>query len=226
MNNDDWRKSISYSMGLMTMFDQAIGELFDAIKKNGMWDNTMIIFTSDQGSMLSDHGLYDKGPYAYDELMRIPMLIKAPGVAPKKVEHHVSLIDLNQTMVEYMGLHPQQANLDSRSLMPLIENGDAAWKDVPDEAFYRYEWYNGRWFGIRAIRTSEYKYSFNPGGVDELYNLKKDSHEMYNKVNDPEYKVKLDQMRMRLLNHLKECEDNQLYNLMMMYTGKKNLIAH
>lgn len=97
-------KTIAYSMGMVTMLDQALGELFQTIKDKGLWDNTMIVFASDQGSMLAEHGLYDKGPYAYDGLMRISLLMKVPGAKPEVVKHQVSLIDINQTLVEYMGL--------------------------------------------------------------------------------------------------------------------------
>lgn len=221
MTDDDWRKTISYSMGLMTMFDQALGEFFDVLKEQGLWDNSVIIFTSDQGSMLAEHGLYDKGPYAYEGLMRIPMLIKVPGVKPKKVEHQVSLIDLNQTMVDYMGLKPKVKNVDSRSLVPLINFGDEAWKNVPDEAFYRYEWYNGRWFGVRAIRTPHYKYTFNPAGSDELYDLQNDPHEMKNLIKVAEFKSILTDLRTRLSVHLKSTNDIQILNLMELYVNNE-----
>ena len=217
MTDDDWRKTISYSMGLMTMFDQALGEFIKELKKMDLWENSVIIFTSDQGSMLAEHGLYDKGPYAYEGLMRIPLLIKAPGVKPKQVKHQVSLIDLNQTMVEYMGLKPKKKNIDSLSLIPLINSGDDAWKNVPDEAFYRYEWYNGRWFGVRAIRTPQYKYTFNPAGSDELYDIKNDPHEMVNLIDDVNYKSVLTDLRNRLSLHLKMSDDAHVLNLMELY---------
>lgn len=221
MTEDDWKKTTSYAMGLMTMFDKALGEFIDELKKQGLWENSMIIFTSDQGSMLAEHGLYDKGPYAYDGLMRIPMLIKVPGVSHKKINHQVSLIDLNATLTEYMGIKPMQKNLDSRTLLPLIYKGDEAWKNVPDEAFYRYEWYNGRWFGVRAIRTPEFKYVFNPAGVNELYDLKNDPHEMVNLIDDVKYKEVLTNLQNRLFAHLKQCDDKQAFDLMTWYTNPK-----
>lgn len=218
MSDDDWRKTISYSMGLCTMFDQALGEFFDALKEHGLYDNSLIIFTSDQGTMLAEHGLYDKGPYAYDGLMRIPMLIKAPGVKPSSVEHQVSLIDLNETMVEYMGIEPMQDNLDSRSLLPLVKSGDKAWEGVPDLAFYRYEKYNGRWFGVRTIRTPQYKYSFNPNGDDQLYDIKADPHEITNLINDKAHAETLLSLRRQLLEHLRDCEDDHAFDLLSGYT--------
>lgn len=221
MTENDWKKTIAYSMGMVTMLDKAIGELFSAIKALGLWDDSLIVFASDQGSMLAEHGLYDKGPYAYDGLMRIPMLVKAPGVSHHVVKHQVSLIDLNQTMVEYMGLQPSQPNLDSRSLLPLVYQGDSAWDAIPDEAFYTYEFYNGHWFGTRTIRTPEFKYTFNPCGSDELYNLKKDPDEAINLISDHSYKQVLNDLRKRLLLHLEQCADKHSVELLKGYTGIK-----
>ncbi len=221
MSDDDWRKTISYSMGLCTMFDTALGEFFEVLEQQGLWDDSLIVFTSDQGTMLAEHGLYDKGPYAYEGLMRIPMLVKMPAGEGTEVEHQVSLIDLNETLVEYMGLDPIDEPLDSRSLMPLLDSGDAAWADVPDEAFYRYERYNGRWFGVRTIRTPQYKYSFNPNGDDQLYNLESDPCEMNNLINDNEYCDILRSLRLRLLEHLRECDDTHAFEMMSGYTNLK-----
>lgn len=207
MTKQDWQITIAYSWGNMSLLDRAIGELLDALKKSGNWENTLIVFTGDQGSMLGDHGLYDKMAYSYDELMRIPLLIKVPGVPAKNIDRHVSLIDINQTLVEWMGLQPDQPNSDSRSLFPLIKNGDKGW-NTPDEAFYRYEWYNGSWFGVRTIRTPAYKYAWNPtGGKNELYDLKKDPHEIQNQFGKPEYAAAQKDLQIRLLDHLKKTED-------------------
>lgn len=207
MRKEDWQKTIAYSQGNMSLLDQAIGEVLNALKKSGNWQNTLIVFAGDQGSMLADHGLYDKMAYSYDELMRIPILIKAPGITPKQIDRQVSLIDINQTLVEWMGLKPTQPNLDSRSLFPLLKNGNTGW-NTPDEAYYRYEWYNGSWFGVRTIRTPEYKYCWNPvGEIDELYDLKKDPREIINQIDKPAYKKIQEELQLRLLNHLKEVED-------------------
>ena len=207
MSKEDWQKTIAYSWASVTLMDRAIGELIDALKQSGKYDNTLIVFASDQGSMLGDHGLYDKAAYSYDELMRIPLLIKIPGIAPKSIERHVSFIDINQTLVEWMGLQPKQSNIDSRSLFPLINNGDKGW-NTPDEAFYLYEWYNGAWFGVRTLRTPDYKYCWNPeGGIDELYDLKKDPQEIENHIGKSAYAKVQEELQLRLLNHLKELED-------------------
>ena len=207
MSHDDWRKTIAYAQADLSVIDHGVGKLLDAVRANGFWENTIIIFVSDQGSMLGEHGLYDKGPYSYDELMRIPLLVRIPNVNPKRISRQVSLIDVTKTLVDVMSLAPvQDPPVDSRTLMPLINHGNSAWEG-PDEAFYRYEWYNGRWFGVRTIRTPRYKYSWNPAGPDEMYDLKKDPHEITNVVNKPSYREECKRLQQRLLQHLMETKD-------------------
>ena len=207
MSDDDWRRSTVFYQGFVTMLDRALGEVFDALKANGSWDNTLVIVIADHGDMNGAHNRYDKGPYSYDEVMRIPLLIHWPGVRQREVTRHVHSMDLNQTIVEWAGLEPEVPNVDSRSLRPLMEHGDTAW-NFPDEALYRYEWYNGLWFGIRAIRTPEFKYCFNPGGIDELYDLRKDPGELINLIDSPAAASVQRGLEDRLLAHLERTADN------------------
>lgn len=181
MSDDDWRRSHAFYYGYVSMADRALGEVFDALHANGLAENTLVVVMADHGDMNGAHHLFDKGPYCYDELMRIPLLIRWPGMPQREVSRQVAGMDVNQTIVEWAGLQPD-APTNSRSLRPLIEHGDGGW-NAPDEAFYRYEWYNGLWFGVRAIRTPEYKYCFNPSDIyDELYDLRNDPGELVNLI--------------------------------------------
>jgi hypothetical protein len=87
-----------------------------------------------------------------------------------------------------------------------MERGDSAWT-TPDEAFHRYEWYNGLWFGVRAIRTPVFKYCFNPAGVDELYDLGKDPGELNNCIDTPAVATTQRDLEDRLLAHLDQLGD-------------------
>ncbi len=137
-SDDDWRRSIGFYRGFVTMLDRAIGELLDGLREDGLSDSTMVIMLADHGDMNGAHNRFDKGPYCYDEIMRVPLLVRMPGARARVVDRHVSSIDLNRTLAEWMKLEPDTPNSDSRSLMPLIERGDPGWSS-PDEAFYRYE---------------------------------------------------------------------------------------
>jgi arylsulfatase A-like enzyme len=206
MSDDDWRRSIAFYRGFVSLLDQSLGQVFDALRSNGFADNTLVVVLADHGDMNGAHNRFDKGPYSYDEVMRIPLLVRWPGARQRDVIRHVHSMDLNQTMVEWAGLEPDAPNEDSRSLRPLIEHGDSAW-NTPDEAFYRYEWYNGLWFGVRAIRTRDFKYCFNPGGIDELYDLRQDPGELENLVDAPARSPVRRSLEDRLLAHLQSIGD-------------------
>lgn len=218
LSDTDWRRLIAYYRGFVSQLDRAIGGLLEAVEQNGLDRSTMVVVVADHGDMTGAHNRFDKGPYAYEEVMRIPLLVRMPGAAPRVVERHVSSIDVNRTLTDWMGLEPDTPNVDSHSLIPLIERGDAGW-DQPDEAFYRYEWYNGLWFGVRAIRTHTHKYSFNPCGVDELYDLRQDPAEMHNLAGAPAMREVERRLAGRLLAHLEETEDRMLAGKLREFLG-------
>ncbi|MCC4834478.1 sulfatase-like hydrolase/transferase [Shewanella sp. 10N.7] len=207
MTDEDWRKSRTFYYGAIAMIDHAVGELIATAKEVGMYDDLRIIIIGDQGSMLGEHNLYDKGPYAYDELMRMPLIIRDPSVEPKIIQRQVSMLDIAPTLADWMTL-ADDGDVDGRSLVPLMEQGDVADKGKDDIALYAYEWYNGGWFGIRAIRTPEMKFVWNPGDSrDELYDLNNDPYEMTNSIKDPKYKKQLKQMVKYMHDELVRLED-------------------
>jgi arylsulfatase A-like enzyme len=206
MSDDDWRRSNAFYHGYVTLLDRALGEVLESLKANKVWDETLVIVIADHGDMNGAHNRYDKGPYSYDEVMRIPLVVRWPGMPARQVSRHVHSMDINQTIVEWAGVKPDVPNVDSRSLRPLMEHGDTGWNQR-DEAFYRYEWYNGLWFGVRAIRTPEYKYCFNPAGIDEFYDLRKDPAELNNCIDTPPAAAAQRDLEDRLLAHLDQTGD-------------------
>ena len=210
MTDEDWRKSRSYYYGAIAMIDHAVGELINTAKEAGLYDNLHIIVLGDQGSMLGEHNLYDKGPYAYDELMRMPLIIRDPSASPKVVTRQVSMLDIAPTLSQWMALAPD-GDVDGRSLVNLINQGDSADKGRVDSALYAYEWYNGGWFGIRAIRTPEMKFVWNPGDSrDELYDLVNDPEEIHNLIGDVKQRKSLSKLVKLMASELDRVNDPSL----------------
>lgn len=207
MTEDDWRKSRAYYYGAIAMVDHIVGELVQTAREAGMYDDLHIILVGDQGSMIGEHSLFDKGPYAYDELMRIPLLIRSPNVEPRIVNRQVSLMDISPTLGELMGLADDGA-VDGRSLVPLMLRGDAADEGRQDTALYAYEWYNGSWFGVRALRTPDMKYVWYAGdSTDELYDLRADPGEMNNLIDSEDHRDDLLRLVGLLEDELVRVED-------------------
>ena len=106
------------------MIDHQVGRIRQAIRDQGLEDNTLIVYSTDHGDWLGDHGLLLKGPMAYEGLLRVGLLFEGPGVpAAKVVADPVSTLDLAQTFCDYAGT-ALPAGAHSRSLRPLVE-GDA-----------------------------------------------------------------------------------------------------
>ncbi|WP_166425443.1 sulfatase-like hydrolase/transferase [Paraglaciecola sp. 20A4] len=222
MTDMDWRKSRTFYYGAIAMIDHAVGEIIDTTKALGMYDDLTIIVLGDQGSMLGEHDLYDKGPYAYDELMRMPLIIRNPNVEPKIIHKQVSMLDIAPTLGDMMALKPD-GDVDGRSLTNLMEQGDIADKGRVDKALYAYEWYNGGWFGIRALRTPEMKFVWNPGdNRDELYDLKNDPIEVNNVIKDKKYTKQLRHMVQLMEDELVRINDPSVQKFRYQVAGYRS----
>jgi len=151
--------------------DHQIGLILDALEARGQMDNTYVLFTSDHGEMLGDHGRYTKG-VMYEGSMAVPLIATGPGIAGGRVsEALVELIDVNATICELAGLPPQEW-IDAKSFAPLLFGRTDKHRDCVYSEILRY----------RAVRTARYKYVRSIGATDELYDLAEDPNELNNIV--------------------------------------------
>ncbi len=103
-DTDAWRRHLDYYVELHRLADESLGVVLSALERSGAWDDTVVVFTSDHGDMAGSHGLRSKGPFVYDEIMRVPMVVKGPGVpAGASTDALSSHVDLLRTIAGFAG---------------------------------------------------------------------------------------------------------------------------
>ncbi|MFC4439563.1 MULTISPECIES: sulfatase-like hydrolase/transferase [Natrialbaceae] len=203
-----WAEAIAKYWGFVTMIDDQFDRILAALEENGLAEETAVVHASDHGDFVGAHRQFNKGPLMYDDTYHIPLQVRWPGVVdPGSVcEAPVHLHDLAATFLE-MGDVPVPDSFDSRSLVPLLENGGDAPAERPDSVFAQY---HGDEFGLytqRMVRTDRYKYVYNGPDIDELYDLEDDPAELQNLIDHPDYEDARREMRDRLIDWMDETGD-------------------
>ncbi|MBT4757855.1 MAG: sulfatase-like hydrolase/transferase [Opitutae bacterium] len=173
---------------IITHMDDQIGRILDALEATGKADNTYIVFTADHGLAVGHHGLVGK-QNMYDHSVRVPFLVVGPNVnAGSKIDAPIYLQDVVPTALELAGAPVD--GVDFKSLLPLLENEQAGHYDAIYGAYLDRQ---------RMVSKGDWKLiSYPTIGVERLFNLKKDPNEMNDLVNNPEYTVKLNELRAAL----------------------------
>ena len=175
-------------LGSIAAVDEGVGKVLDYLKESGLAENTIVVYTSDQGFYLGEHGWFDKR-FVYEESFRTPLLVRWPGVIkPGSVNSQmVQNLDFAPTLLDAAGITPP-ADMQGVSLLPLFRGKTDNFRDA---AYYHYYEYPGVHMVKRhyAIVTEQYKLIHFYYDVDEweLYDRKKDPHEMKSVYNDPAY---------------------------------------
>jgi arylsulfatase A-like enzyme len=164
--------------GMVAQLDHAVGRVLDVLDERGLADDTLVIVTSDHGEFLGEHQLIFKGPFGYDSLLRVPLLVRGPGVdAGRVVTDPVGTIDLAPTILDAAGIETP-GWMEGRSLAAqpreyvLTENDFNIVASIP----------------MRTITTSHYKlHRYLDAPFGELYDLRADPGEVVNRYDDPAY---------------------------------------
>ena len=170
--------------------DYQVGRLLDILEETGQKNETMVIFTSDHGELLGDHGLYVKGPFLYDAAVRVPLIISYPNVVPAGIRRKsiAELGDLAPTVLDCAGL-PRQPGMQAKSLWQFITD-EIAEDNFRDSAYCEY--YNSNpdtpaQF-CTMVRDQKHKIIVYHGQeLGELYDLENDPGELKNLWNCPQY---------------------------------------
>ena len=188
----------------ITMVDACVGRILDALDELGLAGRTLVVFTSDHGNMLGQHGLMDKTLGAfYDDLMRVPLLMRLPGAIPAGAvsEALVTSADLAPTFLDYLGAAPLP-KAHGHSLRGVGTGGETG-----REAVFGERGEPKTPAAARMVRTKRWKLCLLPKGAHELFDLAADPGETRNVYADPANADVVKEMRERLSKHMAEVGD-------------------
>jgi arylsulfatase A-like enzyme len=173
--------------GMISQIDHNVGRIMSALESQGVLDNTLVVYTTDHGDLLGNHGLYLKGPTPYEDLLRVTMVARGPGVASRQlVVEPVSTLDLGATFCERAGVSLAEG-AQSRSLNKLLSGG-AQTRDMAYSEWHVHPSRCGVALKLRTVRTQRFKCTFElASGAGEMYDLRNDPEEMQNLFDDPGY---------------------------------------
>ena len=212
-NESGWRTVRARYFGLVTLLDRAVGKMLRALDEAGSAYNTIVVFTSDHGDMMGDHGILAKC-VMYEEALRVPLLMRVPwlGRGEVRVPGRMSQIDLVPTLLDLMGedIPPECQGASRRGV---LEGGDtlegkdafvewngadgfkAAPMDTPDDEGKRIK--GAPW---RTVVSAEgWKLNMSPVDRCELFDLNSDPHEMSNLFDEPAQQGRIRGLRDRIL---------------------------
>ena len=178
--------------------DDNVGRVLDYLDKAGLAENTLVVYTSDQGFYMGEHGWFDKR-FMYEESFHTPLVMRLPGGKKGTIDQMVQNIDYAPTFLELAGA-PVPEDIQGVSLLPLLKGENPAdWRTSLYYHFYEYpaEHMVKRHYGVRNDR---YKLIHFYNDIDkwELYDLKEDPQELHNVYDDPSYAEVKEQMRHEL----------------------------
>jgi arylsulfatase A-like enzyme len=180
------RKVTANYYGMISFIDHHVGRIISTLQDLGDIESTLIVYTSDHGELLGDHGLYQKGPTPYEGLLNVGAIFSGPGV-PKNtvIDDTVTTLDLSATFCDYAGTSlPHEAQ--SQSLRPLLEGKPGPTRDATYSEWYLKPYRVGIELDLRIVRTPRYKLAFDTiTEAGELYDLVDDPLENENRFDDP-----------------------------------------
>lgn len=191
MTERGWRDVWAAHLGLVRLVDDCVGRMLQALDGGNKGKETLVVFCSDHGDHLGAHCMYQKMEM-YEEAIRVPLLIRAPGARPGTCAGLVSHLDLLPTVLDFAGL-PVPGQLPGRSLREVVLGKPAPAREA---VFSGYDGDNARCSDVRrSVIGTRFKYTFIEGDGEELYDLERDPLELANRAADAEFASEKSRLR-------------------------------
>lgn len=201
-----WQSYRHFYRERVTHYDTNFGGVIEALKRAGRYERSVVMSSSDHGDMDAAHRLVLKGPFMYDQLVRIPLIVRVPsawGGRPGRNRELVSNADLAPTLCALAGAASPAT--DGHSIEPLLRGQPhAAGREFVVSQYYgKQQWV----VPIRMLRTADMKYVRYRGDAEELYNLRDDPEEIVNLASDGGYAARKRELSALLDNWMKTTDD-------------------
>ena len=192
------QESLADYYALISHLDAKVGEIIETLKKNGLFENTIIVYAADNGLAIGSHGLLGKQD-VYEHSTNVPLIVSGPGIPKEKVSHAlVYLYDLFPTLSDLCRL-PAPSGVDGKDLVPVLTGETTGVRDALYTAYRN---------TARAVRTKDWKIIYYPQrNYTQLFNLEKDPLEINNLARLPESQPRIDEM-MKLLREFHAATDD------------------
>lgn len=200
ISDKKWAEIVTSYYALCTHVDDQIGRILKTLDEVGKTENTIVVFTSDHGEYLGDHGRIQKWMPGHDCVARVPFIIRYPGVIPQGtvVDQIVEGVDFVPTILDYCAVQIPTF-VQGKSVKPVLQGQTTAHKDAA-----LIEYFEPCKSGTHSssIKTKEYLYCISEAGDEVLYDRKNNPEENMNVADSDEYQEVLSKMRKRLINRL------------------------
>ncbi|MCX7967213.1 MAG: sulfatase [Armatimonadetes bacterium] len=196
MSDEEKRLAIRAYYACVSFMDAQVGVLLDALDKHKLWDETIVVFWSDNGFHLGEHGGLWRKMTLFEESAGVPLVIAAPNIRGKgkSCERTVEFVDIYPTICDLCELPMPKHNLSGKSLMLLLNDPNSKW-DKPAFTFVR----RGKVLGV-SVRTGRWRYTeWDEGHLGaELYDHANDPNEWHNLVKNPKFADVVKEMKQML----------------------------
>jgi arylsulfatase A-like enzyme len=210
------RRIVWHYLAAVSLIDAGVGRVLEALEKSGQMDKTLIVFNSDHGEFLGNHGLLRKPSLHYDETLRVPLLIRLPGgqAGGRRVPGLVELTDVHPTLLGLLGI-PRNTGVQGRDWSGALRAGgpierEDVYSDMFDLTPQRFGELFGPYMAVQTLRTPRWKLNLYPtteARFGQLFDLRNDPDETCNLYADPGSRAVREELLWRLLQRIERNTD-------------------